>query len=340
MFGRSRLLVTTAAAVTLMVPGQASAAEGSVANVEIVDHFDIMQGETPENIVLAPNGDQYLTLSLKSEVIRRDSKGVISPVATLTGDANPQTPILMRNAVMGIVRASDGTLYVNYNTGTGLTGIYRIRQGSAPVQIASFPTPSKTLLNGLALDETRHVLYAADTTRGLVWSVSQAGGTPTIWKDAPELKAAINVPPGFPPAGANGIKFRTTALGRPEVWVSNTTQGTLLNIPVNPNGTAADTVQTRETGLPWIDDFVFAPTLTQPGRVAATLVQRTGCTAPSHNPFDCSAVVLVDTNVHDTPKTILTEANGLSTPTAVVVGPPNLAGTRKMYVTSGAYFVT
>ena len=52
--------------------------------------------------------------------------------------------------------------------------------------------------------------------------------------------------------GANGLKIEDG-----DVWVSNTTLGTLLRIPISRNGTAG-TVSLAAQGVTGIDDFAFA----------------------------------------------------------------------------------
>ncbi|MFI8281278.1 hypothetical protein ACIGBH_41835 [Streptomyces sp. NPDC085929] len=280
------------AALTLLVSGPASAGEPTVSDPRVVAYFDFTTGEAPENIALEPDGSANLTLASARQVVRVGKQGEVLPVATLPAVTNPHTPILGAAVVMGIVRAHDGTLYVNYATGTSETGIWRIGpHGAAPVQIAQLPVDG--LPNGLALDEERGVFYVADTARGIVWRVPQAGGTPTAWATGTALEPLPEAD-GFQ-AGANGIKVHNG-----DVWVSNTDRKTLLRIPVRHDGFAG-TIETRATGLDWIDDFAFTG---HDDTVLATLIM-------------ANQVALVHPD--GTHEIVLTERDGLSNPTAVAV---------------------
>ncbi|MFJ3174628.1 hypothetical protein ACIPJK_28075 [Streptomyces roseus] len=283
---------TAAAALVLLVPAAASAGEPTLSDPRIVAQFSRTAGQTPENIALEPDGAANLTLSLARQVVRVDKHGSARLLAELPAVPNPQTPLFRSAVVMGIVRAHDGTLYVNYATGTSETGIWRIGpHGGTPVQIAQLPADS--LPNGLALDEKLGVFYVADTARGLVWRVPLKGGTATIWAAGDTLQP-LTTGDGYR-AGANGIKIHNGA-----VWVSNTDRQTLLRIPVRRDGSAG-TIETRAAGLGSIDDFAFTG---KDDTVLAALIRE-------------HEVALVRPN--GTHVIVLTAPDGLSNPTAVAV---------------------
>ena len=112
--------------------------------------------------------------------------------------------------------------------------LWRIRPGGAPQRIAALPAAG--LPNGLALDSRTDTLYVTDSVLGTIWSVPIGGGTPTVWSTAPEL-----APTGF--LGANGLKIHNGA-----VWATNLDKGTILRIPILPDGRAGE-VKTQATGL-------------------------------------------------------------------------------------------
>ncbi|MFI6150418.1 hypothetical protein [Streptomyces sp. NPDC051109] len=329
MFRLSRLATSAtvaAAALTLLVPSAASAGEPTLSDPRIVAQFSRSAGQSPENIALEPDGSANVTLAFARQVVRVDQHGSTRLLSELPAVPNPLTPIFRSAVVMGIVRAKDGTLYVNYATGTNTTGIWRIGpHGGTPVQIAQLPADS--LPNGLALDEKLGVFYVADTARGLVWRVPLKGGTGTIWAAGAALQPLSEIE-RFP-AGANGIKIHNGA-----VWVSNTDRQTLLRIPVRHDG-AAGTIETRATGLAGIDDFAFTG---QDDTVLAALLT-------------VNEVALVRPN--GTHAIVLTSPDGLSSPTAVAVfekqdGKEKAEKQEKqekrekrektVYVTSSAYF--
>lgn len=293
----------TAAAPRVFGAAEPSGSSLRLADPRIVAHFDFRTGETPENIALEPDGSANLTFALAGKVVRVAKNGDTTPVATLPTVTNPATPLIGAALAMGIVRTADGSLYVNYLTGheeqTGVpTGVYRIAPDGSVELFAALPATS--FANGLALDEKRGVLYAADSVLGRVWRISLDDATVTTWATGTALE-----PDGF--VGANGIKVHRGA-----VWVSNTDRGTLLRIPVNEDGSAG-AIETRATGLAGIDDFAFPG----PGDSALAALHPT------------SQVALVRPD--GTHSILLEPEAGLSNPTSVAVR------RHKVYVPSAAF---
>ncbi|WP_225823696.1 SMP-30/gluconolactonase/LRE family protein [Streptomyces naphthomycinicus] len=285
-------VATAALVLGLVTAAPATGDEPLVTDARVVAHFDLTAGQTPENIALDPDGSADLTFAFARQVAHVTPDGGTRVRATLPHVANPATPLVHSAVVTGIARAHDGTLYVNYATGTSETGIWRLPpDGGAPEQITALPADG--LPDGLTLDERRGVLYAADSVRGTVWRVPQTGGTATAWATDTEL-APLRAP-NASGRGANGIKVRRDA-----VWVSNTDRGTLLRIPVAPDGTAG-AVETRADGLGGIDDFAF------PGNGRSVLAALNSG----------NKVVLVRPDGTVTP--LLTAQDGLSNPTSVAV---------------------
>ncbi|WP_330174852.1 hypothetical protein OG875_15660 [Streptomyces sp. NBC_01498] len=283
---------TTPASASAPRPAPAASASAgpvTVTGARIAVHFDLAGGQTPENVALAPDGSSYVTFAKARRIAKLSPDGTSRILATLPApaDGGVHTPAMGFPLTTGIVRASDGTLYFLYATGTAdLTGVWRLRPGGQPRRIAALPADG--LPNGLALDSRGRTLYAADSVLGTVWSVPTAGGTPTAWSTAPELAAA-----GF--LGANGLKFHDGS-----VWTTNTDRGTVLRIPVRRDGSAGP-VRTEATGLPGIDDIAF-----------------TGCGDQLLAAIDAtSEVALVRSDGSHT--TVLTPADGLQNPTAIAL---------------------
>ncbi|MDX6356909.1 MAG: hypothetical protein QOF98_3812 [Streptomyces sp.] len=296
-----RTLVLSAFALaglaTVQATGTSFAATAPLSSPQEVAHFDISTLQQPENITLEPNGSADLTFNQARQVARVTTSGAVTILATLPAPASGTA------GVAGLVRASDGTLYVNYSAGAS-SGIYRIpAAGGTPVLVAALPDAA--FLNGLALDPSANVLYATDSTLGKVWKVSLATGTAAIWAQGADFERNATGSSGF---GVNGIKVHGGA-----VWLSNTDKGTLLRVPINSDGTAGTAV-TKATGLSSIDDFSFTGSGDQVLAAQNFL----------------NAVSLV--NSDGTHTTVLTSTDGLENPTSTAV-----CGST-VYVASGAYF--
>ena len=266
-----------------------------VTDARIVAHFDFTAGQQPENITLEPNGDADVTFAYAHQVARVTPQGKITILATLPAATSGTT------AVSGIVRTSDGTLYVNYiDIGGTQSGIWRINRNGSAEQVSALPDAG--FLNGLALDPGTGALFTVDSYSGTVWKVWPRTGKAIVWASGQDLQPTA--PGGF---GVNGLKVHNGS-----VWVSNSSQGTLLRIPMLPDGTAGPTA-VAATGLASIDDFSFTghgDTLlaAQPGLNQVDLI----------TPGGASQAVLI-------------AADGLSGPSSVAVSG------RTVYVTSAAY---
>jgi hypothetical protein len=266
-----------------------------LAHARIVAHFDFTAGQQPENVTLEPNGDADVTFAYAHQVARVTPEGKITILATLPAATSGTT------AVSGIVRASDGTLYVNYiNIGGTESGIWRINRNGSAEQVAALPDAG--FLNGLALDPGTGALFAVDSYGGTVWKVWPRTGKAEVWASGQDFQPTA--PGGF---GVNGLKVHDGS-----VWVSNSSQGTLLRIPMLPDGTAGTTV-VAATGLASLDDFSFTgpgDTLlaAQPGLNQVDLITPGGAS-----------------------RAVATAADGLSGPSSVAVSG------RTVYVTSAAY---
>ena len=266
----------------------------SITDPRVIAQFDVSAYQQPENLVLEPDGSVDLTFNRALEVVRLSPDGSLTTLATLPQDTAGYA------LVTGIVRMPDGTLYVNY-AASSQSGIWRIPpNGGTPRQVVAIPGAQG--LNGLAYDAGQNALYATDSSLGVVWKISLAKDTAEIWAQGTQLQ-----PTAAGGKGANGLKVQDGA-----VWVSNTSLGTLLRIPIEHDGTAG-TTSVAAQGLTGIDDFAFAPD----GEVVAAL-----------DGISEVAIVNVQTGAHTT---VLTAADGLSNPTSVAIRG------NTVYIASGAY---
>ncbi|MFD4599506.1 hypothetical protein ACFWPQ_15915 [Streptomyces sp. NPDC058464] len=301
-FPRRAVAAPAAVAIGLLAAVPAASDEPVLSRPHTVAYFDLTRGQTPESVVAERGGTVDVSFAYARQVVKVTRERRVRVLATLPDENNPRTPLVGSAVTHGLARAQDGTLYVNYATGTGLTGVWRIPAGGGtPEQIGRLPADG--LPDGLALDEKHGVLYAADSALGTVWRIPASGGTATAWATGTALTGLPSAT-GF---GVNGIKVHKDA-----VWVTNTDRGTLLRIPVGADGSAGP-AETRATGLTGVDDFVF------PGHSDLVLA--------ALNPSN--EVVLVGPDGGHS--TVLSVQEGLSNPTSLAVRD------RDVFVASAGY---
>ncbi|MFF0151739.1 hypothetical protein [Micromonospora sp. NPDC005203] len=267
----------------------------------IAVHFDLANGQMPENIALGPDGTAYVTFAAARQVAAVSLSGATRILATLPApaDGGVHTPVLAFALTTGIVRMTDGTLYFLYASGdAATTGLYRLRPGWAPQRIAALPAAG--LPNGLAYDAVARRFYLTDSVLGTISTVPLEGGRAEVWSSAPELASTGLL-------GANGLKVRADA-----IWATNLDQGTLLRIPLRHGRPGP--VRVVATGLVGIDDFAFVGAGDR--QVVAAL------NGPN---------TLVSIDAAGRSRTLVSGAAGLQNPTSVAVRG------RTLYVLSAAY---
>ncbi len=297
-YGRT-IGAAAAAVLTLSAGGgTAKAATALVSHPRIVAHFSLSAGQTPEDIALEPDAAVDVSFAKADQVARVTRGGRVDVLGQLPTSGN--CPVIGVPVSAGIARAGDGAIYVIDCTGNADTGVWRLLDGSAPVQIAQLPTNS--FPNDMALDGQAGDLYIADSLLGVVWKVPTCGGSPSAWATGPALQRTSFF-------GANGIAVHNHA-----VWVSNSDQGTIVKIPIRADGSAG-ALRPVATGLAGgVDNFtVLGPDNT----ILAALDQS-------------NQVILIKSGGR--PQVVLTTADGLSNPTDVAVRHDTI------YVTSAAYF--
>ncbi|NEA31099.1 hypothetical protein [Streptomyces sp. SID13031] len=237
------VIAVAATAVASVTPAQSVAAPLSDPRIQV--HFNLKANQRPETIIIAPDGAALVGLAGSNQVVRVSPSGEVQTLGTLPAapDGGAGVPILGYSLLTGLVRTSDGTLYVGYVTGRDdLNGIWRIRPGKLPQRIVA--TPGNGFPNGMDVDERTGQLYFSDSVLGLIWRAPLTGGKPTVWLRAPQFTRTDVL-------GVNGLKIRNGA-----VWATNTDQGTLMRIPIRHGGRPGP-VQARSSGIQGIDDFAF-----------------------------------------------------------------------------------
>ena len=277
-----RRIVPAVAAVLLAAAAHASP------QIETVALFNASLLETPESIAIDHESNKYVSLALTGEVRKIAPDGGQSTYVMLPLGAPPLTFCgSFFGGLTGITFDVHDNLYANLaSCDPASRGVWKIpRDGQPPTRIAALSMQS--LPNGIV--HHRDWLYVADSVVGVIWRVADTGGTAEMWAGGQEL---AQLPNGLP--GPNGLK-----LFEGELYVSNPSQGTVVAVRVRPNGTAG-AARTHATGV-FCDDFAFD--------VRGNLYCGT-------DPFNTVVRISPDGQV----ETILTAADGLDGPTAVLFG--------------------
>jgi hypothetical protein len=306
MRGTGRLtiiLVATGLGLALLPPATASAQMDPPGGVETVAIFDPARLETPENIAIDEHNNKYISLALTGEIREFAADGTQATVAMLPLGAPPLTFCgAFFAGLTGITLDEQGNLYANLaSCDPDSRGVWKIPRGGPPTRIAALPLAA--LPNGIV--HRLGYLYAADSALGVIWRVSDQGGTPEIWASGQAL--AVQGGGGLP--GPNGLKLFRDAL-----YVSNPSQGTIVAVDVAPGG-GAGAMRIHASGL-FCDDFAFD--------VQGSLYCGT-------DPFNTLLRIRADGSV----ETLLTAADGLDGPTAAAFG--QQGEVFQLYLTNGAF---
>lgn len=298
-----------AALALLLAPASVLAHPPDAGAVETVALFDFAALETPESIAVDVQGNLYVSLALTGEIRRIAPDGTRSTFAVLPLGAPPLTfcgPFF--NAVTGITLDKHGNLYASLvSCDAAERGVWKIYPDGSTELLANLPLES--IPNGIAW--YRKAVYVADSTLGVIWRVPEDGGEPEIWLDHPFLKG-LPTPVGVA-AGVNGLQ-----IFRGDVYVSNSGQGTIVVIPVEPGGAAGDPAlhATLPAGI-GCDDFALD--------VRGSVYCGTGPTG-----------LLLRIDPDGSHEVLLSGADGLDGPTAAAFGRTG-RDRFTLFITSGAF---
>lgn len=190
--------------------------------------------------------------------------GQVVQVDLTTCDATPfgQLPDPDTTAdglMLGMAADDAGNVFVGFGLSPDgqKDGIYKLPPGGGEV---STPWAADVLMsypNGLLLDGTD--LYVTDSL-GFIFRIDTGTGAVSLWQFDPLLEpdasACGGVQYAFEPAGANGIvRIKDT------LYVSNTTQGSVVQIPILQGGTAGtpSTLVGPDCNLAGIDGLAVYP---------------------------------------------------------------------------------
>ncbi len=131
-------------------------------------------------------------------------------------------------------------------------GVWRITPCGTATLIATLPFDND-LPNGIAVDR-RGNIYVSNLIGDQIYRVDPAGSV-TLWAENALFAGDPSTDPGSPsagfPAGGNGIQIIGSNL-----FLSNTDAGSILRVPINPNGSAGSvSVYVRDRRLIGTDGF-------------------------------------------------------------------------------------
>jgi len=114
---------------------------------------------------------------------------------------------------------------LNVNSHTGASTVF----STIPSNATGAANPTGSGINALTFDKSGNV-YVSDSFQGVIWKIAASGGAASIWSTDPLLTTS-----GVPPFGANGDEFNSTYS---TLFVANTGNDTIVQIPVNSDGSA------------------------------------------------------------------------------------------------------
>jgi sugar lactone lactonase YvrE len=190
----------------------------------------------PEGLTVGPDGNVYVaTFGFNStgdqpglgQLIEFTPQGKLIRSVAVQGSSEHLLGLAfqpgVRNKVLVIDFGKGNVLNVDIKTGASTLFTSAVKPNSG--------------LNAMTFDKAGNV-YVSDSFNGLVQKVGPNGGTSAVW-----VQDSTLVPNGFPPFGANGIEFNPA---QTIMYVANTANDTIVQVPVNANGTAgAPTVLTN-----------------------------------------------------------------------------------------------
>jgi sugar lactone lactonase YvrE len=217
---RLRAFLATLTVAALALP---AAPVHATEPIEVVVTFDASAGELPEGVAVDKRGNVYVSLTAPvSEIRKITPSGAQSTLVDLgVGGLGP----------LGLAVDAVGNVYAGVITFDAATqGVYRVSQDGTAARLPG--SEAIGFANGLAFDE-RGNLFITDTIAGAVWRIPRRGSA-ELWLQDPLLEGTGVLGAGFP-VGANGI-----AHARQAVIVDNTELGTLVRIPILPDGSAGE----------------------------------------------------------------------------------------------------
>jgi sugar lactone lactonase YvrE len=187
------------------------------------------QPSSVEGLTVGPDGNIYVPsfgFNTTGALSGNAALFVIRPDGTLVrkvaiANSSPHMLGLRFNPVNGFL------LVLDFGAGK----VLHVDPATGASSVFMTPTIAGAGLNALTFDKLGNV-YVSDSFNGIIWKTGPNGGTPTIWSNSPLLGPGTGLTPPF---GANGVEFNNAGT---VMYVANTAFHQIIQIPVNPNGTA------------------------------------------------------------------------------------------------------
>ncbi len=221
--GKARLAAIAAG----LVAGILCSAVQAVAATTLVVSF--AAPGNPESITIDHKGDIFMSIPLAAKVLE------LAP-----GSQSPTTFVNLPSSVLGVRLDEEGNLFAAV---LGF-GIFEVKAGTTTPVLIGAPGAGapEFFWNGIAIDH-RGNLFVSESHFGEIWRLGKDGSF-TKWIGSPLLQGTTNPGPcgivhpaiaaGFGIIGANGVFFNKHG----DMLVNNTDLGTVVRIPVNPDGSA------------------------------------------------------------------------------------------------------
>jgi hypothetical protein len=200
---------------------------------EVVLIQSLPDEDRPEGVAVAHSGTVFLgnrRISeglMISEILDVSTPGVPSVFATLETSGDPDLP-----GLLGLATDPPGDVYAAIvSLDPEVHGVWHI-DGDGTRKERLPGSEQMAFPNALTFDALGN-LYVTDSAAGSVWRFGRhAPGA--LWVHDPLLAPGSPSLPILPPVGANGIVFLPPNL----LFVANTRQGSIIRIPIAPDGSA------------------------------------------------------------------------------------------------------
>ena len=192
--------------------------------------FIPMSGVTPRGVAVDKVGNVYVSVGEVRENLEYIQIRKFTPAGEQVFSVE-----IGQGTIGGLAVTANGDLYIAMAVGLS-RGVYRMdRKGN----IELLPNSDQIFFaNGLAFDD-RGTLFVTESFspfyygQGGIWRIPRGGHAEPFLQH--EYLTGTGVLPNTPPMGANGIAYYHGNL-----YVTNTEKGTVVRIPVWPDGTAGE----------------------------------------------------------------------------------------------------